>query len=531
MSLYKNLLSRADQGWLMSHLDSGSLRLVRALSGSEQKTSVTRGLFTSQYSPEEVLSNSEIRKSLFELLRQDEADSLATRLSLAGDSYKNLAQLAFRKGSFAHKTLLDFLGVEVTSELDIARVKPTEDVVPRYGLFEYQRKAVEKAKELVKRGNRVVLHMPTGAGKTRSAMHVLSDFLVEYPGCYVLWLANSEELCEQAAGEFVQAWSFRGNREISLCRFWGSYEPSLSLEGDGFLVAGFAKLYSVARTSPTKLAEIGDKVGIIVVDEAHQAIAPTYRLVIDGVAARKNVMPVLGLTATPGRTWNDPDKDKQLAEFFCWNKVTLEIPGYKTPLDYLVSEGYLAQPNFRTLEHYGTQLSAHQADLLAKEMEIPASILLALAQDEVRTLKIISELESLTKAHARIIAFATTVKHAESIALILHSRGYSVKAVTSRSPSEDRSAAIAWYKERSSDPRILINYGVLTTGFDAPQTSAALIARPTKSLVLYSQMVGRAIRGVKAKGNKEAEIVTVVDVSLPGFGNINEAFENWEDVW
>lgn len=78
---------------------------------------------------------------------------------------------------------------------------------------------------------------------------------------------------------------------------------------------------------------------------------------------------------------------------------------------------------------------------------------------------------------------------------------------------------------------MIVNYGVLTTGFDAPKTSSVLITRPTKSLVLYSQMVGRAIRGKLAGGNEEAEIVTVVDTTLPGFGNLAEAFKNWEDVW
>ena len=78
---------------------------------------------------------------------------------------------------------------------------------------------------------------------------------------------------------------------------------------------------------------------------------------------------------------------------------------------------------------------------------------------------------------------------------------------------------------------VLCNFGVLTTGFDAPATSAAIIARPTRSLVLFSQMVGRATRGPKAGGNAEAEIVTVIDPQLPGFGNVAEAFTNWEDVW
>ena len=58
-----------------------------------------------------------------------------------------------------------------------------------------------------------------------------------------------------------------------------------------------------------------------------------------------------------------------------------------------------------------------------------------------------------------------------------------------------------------------------------------MIARPTKSLVLYSQMVGRAVRGPKAGGTETCEVVTVVDTTLPGFGDIGQAFLNWEDVW
>jgi DNA repair protein RadD len=72
---------------------------------------------------------------------------------------------------------------------------------------------------------------------------------------------------------------------------------------------------------------------------------------------------------------------------------------------------------------------------------------------------------------------------------------------------------------------------VLTTGFDAPKTSGAIIARPTTSLVLYSQMVGRAARGPLAGGNEHAEVATVVDTGLPGFTSLVDAFHNWEDVW
>ena len=110
-------------------------------------------------------------------------------------------------------------------------------------------------------------------------------------------------------------------------------------------------------------------------------------------------------------------------------------------------------------------------------------------------------------------------------------RGFNADAITGDTPKLERESLIQGFKDDCSQTKILCNYGVLTTGFDAPKISATVIARPTKSLVLYSQMVGRAIRGVKAGGNATAEIVTVVDSQLPGFGSVASAFHNWEDVW
>ena len=82
----------------------------------------------------------------------------------------------------------------------------------------------------------------------------------------------------------------------------------------------------------------------------------------------------------------------------------------------------------------------------------------------------------------------------------------------------------------TDDLQVITNYGVLTTGFDAPRTNTAVIARPTDSVVLFSQMVGRASRGTRAGGNKECKIITIVD-ELPGFRSVAEAFEYWDDIW
>ena len=148
-----------------------------------------------------------------------------------------------------------------------------------------------------------------------------------------------------------------------------------------------------------------------------------------------------------------------------------------------------------------------------------------------RSLQIIVEIEKLARVHQRIIVFAASVHQSELLATVLTARGHRARSVTTRTKKDARAAIIDQYKVDDGIPFVLCNYGILTTGFDAPKTSAAVIARPTMSLVLYSQMVGRAIRGLKAGGNAEAEIVTVVDPDLPGFDSVESAFSNWEDVW
>ena len=94
-----------------------------------------------------------------------------------------------------------------------------------------------------------------------------------------------------------------------------------------------------------------------------------------------------------------------------------------------------------------------------------------------------------------------------------------------------RGILINKFRGNTEEAVVLCNYGVLTTGFDAPRTSCVIIGRPTKSVVLYSQMVGRALRGLKVGGNMGADVVTVVDTSLKGFGNVSEGFNFWDKKW
>ena len=438
------------------------------------------------------------------------------------------------KGSEIEKALLEFFEIDVPEEQH-AQIRPNDEmVVPDIELFEHQRQVVQEAmKKLHANPHRVLIHMPTGAGKTRVAMRIITNYLLKQEPTLVIWLAYSEELCEQAIEEFSKNWKSLGNRIVNIHRFFGKYAIRLSeqMSYDGILVASLSKMYNADTKAGNDvfLSALADKTTLVVMDEAHQAVADTYNYVLGQLVEKHEGRPLLGLTATPGRTWDEPTMDKKLAEFFRHKKITLNK---SDPIGFLIKKGYLANTKIESLDYNKIQYTVKEQRDIIDSLDIPKHILDKLAKDVQRSLIILHKIKELiNNGHKRIIVFASTVEHAKALTLALKTRNVNAQCITSETPSDIRRREISRYKENSNVPMVLCNFGVLTTGFDAPKTSAAVIARPTKSLVLYSQMAGRAMRGPKAGGIKEAKIITVVDSNLPGFDDFSKAFLNWEDVW
>ena len=539
---YDTLLARADEEILRFLVGEHVLRLLRFLDPALTRTRVLRQLVIDLYAPAQLLRDPFSRNNLLMLTRAEEAVQLCRELGLSTTSaspteaFGILTQLDVRAGSAFERKLHEVLNVSsdnTPDALDETDRQDWIDVNPDYGLYTHQRDAVERTiGSLTSEPRRVLLHMPTGSGKTRVAMNVVAEHLRRTEPSLVVWLAFSEELCEQAISEFQRAWSKLGNRELRAYRFWGSFDCDLDDLRDGFVVAGLSKMYNVARVSIHRIANLADKVRFVVLDEAHVAIADTYALTVEVLATKQQETQLLGLTATPGRTWLDIDADEELAAFFGRNKVTLSVDDYDNPIDYLVDEGFLARAHFRSLLYEGGYVpSQHDLNSVAQSLDIPTRVLNQIAEDEQRNLVIVRELEQLACHHSRILFFAASVAHAKMIATVLKARDLDASVVTGETPSLARSRIINRFRGIACKPQILCNYGVLTTGFDAPAISAAVIGRPTKSLILYSQMVGRAIRGPRVGGTEHCEIVTVVDRNLPGFGSVAESFTNWEDVW
>ncbi|MFI5685818.1 DEAD/DEAH box helicase [Streptomyces sp. NPDC051636] len=528
---FARVLDAAPVEYVRGLLGEDACTLIGLLNGGSTDEAMVRAVAATAVSPEELLADAERRDGFLALLPDEKERELAERLGW--DQSGRAADFLAKCGWAAEQkqTLLGFLGLIVERA-----PKPPPAfrgmAVPSYGLFSHQRRAAARARErLYADGRRVVLHLPTGVGKTRTAMNMICDHLRSHEPTLVVWLARGNELLEQAASEFERAWGALGSRDVHVVRMWGDAATDLDGVVDGIVVLGLDKAVAAVKRDRDFLDRLALKVTLTVFDEAHQAIAPTYRRVTDALTLRRDAS-LLGLTATPGRTWADIDEDARLSEFFGRQKVMLDIEGHDNPVSALIEAGYLARPTFRTVAaNSGVELSASDRHALADAFDVPKGLLDRLATNVQWNLQVIQTVLELTKEHQRILLFAGSVEHSRLLVATLSALGVDAEQVTAESSKRHREKVIARFKGRSNRPMVLSNYGVLTTGFDAPAASAAVIARPTTSLVLYSQMVGRVIRGPKAGGTSTCEVVTVIDPELPGFGDVADAFTNWEDVW
>lgn len=377
------------------------------------------------------------------------------------------------------------------------------------------------------KSQRVVAHMPTGAGKTRVACHTACNLLsrANAENKIVVWLASTEELCAQAAEDLARAWQHLGNRPIGVYQYWGnSFLDIYNLES-GFLVAGLAKLWAASGNDVRLMQNIAERTAGVIFDEAHQAVARTYRHLTEQLLSYQP--PLLGLTATPGRSSEIDDPDHELADMFGSNKVTINPKGHGNPVTYLIRKGYLADPEFIPVEvttHVHVREPQEGFDYTSNDMT-------AVGNDQAWQETIINVTLSALKCHKRVLVFCPSVSSVKRSAQTVAAAGLQAEIILGETPDEQRKDTIKRFRADSLEPMVLFNYGVLTAGFDAPRTRCVVVARPTTSLVLYSQMVGRAMRGSRSGGNRNCTIYTFIDTNLQGFGSVAEAFTNWEELW
>jgi len=393
-------------------------------------------------------------------------------------------------------------------------------------LHDFQRTAADNIRALVQRGEgRGLLSLPTGAGKTRTAVQALVESMAdgEILGP-VLWVAQTEELCEQAVSAWAENWRAHGSRErLRVSRLWSGNEAAESDIAHQVVVATDAKLGVVIQRGDGSYDWLS-KAGAVVIDEAHSAVSPAYTTILDwlGMGRNKNRVPIIGLSATPFRGTSEVETERLVKRFGGHRFDDFE----SDPYPMLQDMGVLSNVRHRVLSGSNVELTAEELEHLKRTRRMPPSALERIGVDAERNQAILDSIASLPE-DATVLLFATTVAHAELLAGLLSLDGIPAQAVSGRTPRGARRHYIERF--RAGEIRVLTNYGVFTEGFDAPAVRAVYVARPTYSPNLYQQMIGRGLRGPLNGGKEECFIINVED-NLAEYGE-QLAFTQFESLW
>ena len=429
------------------------------------------------------------------------------------------------------------------------RPEPLQTVLPPAGyrrLKPYQEEVRDQllaALDAPAPENRAMVSLPTGAGKTRVAVESLHQWAhrqLDEGGrrqLMLVWLAHTEELCEQAVASFEDVWRSHpaGHQPLLLARFWGNYRQALDRQEVADRLAAEAPVLVLVSTPQSFVGEPlhgWPDPAAIVIDEAHRAAAPTYRAIIDrhgGQAA------IVGLTATPYRREFDrrnPQAGTEALQALFRRLIVAESLGQEAGerLKRLQEMGVLSVPVSRTVPTGITLKVGEPPPEEGLQQQLNFDQELQQQADQTRRRRIV--LEELLRIldeepMARVLYFGPSVLDAELVAFMLRYKGKRAAAVSGTTRAATRRAMIADFKTGRLD--VLCNCEVLTTGFDAPTVSHVVMARPTISQVLYEQMVGRGLRGPEFGGTAYCHIVDFEDryrTRRPILG-----YEQFRHVW
>jgi superfamily II DNA or RNA helicase len=325
--------------------------------------------------------------------------------------------------------------------------KPLNRAPGELQLRPYQAEAIAAAKRAYERGIKsALISLPTGAGKTVVFASLARDFLPER----TLVLAHREELLAQAKSKIAGIAGVMPGLEKGRTR--SSVQESVVVASVQSLMRG------------RKIA--GKRFGLCVIDEAHHAAAPSYRAVLKRLKPRC----ILGVTATPFRT-----DQLQLSKVFEKNVYT------KTLLD-LIGEGYLTDIRVRTLpvavnlSGVRVQQGDYREDDLGRALEPAFEKLADIVAAEFRNRK--------------LVAFCPLRETSRQWTAALRRRNLPAAHVDGESTG--RAKILSAFA--GNEIRFLSNASLLTEGYDEPSIDAVLILRPTKSGILFSQMIGRGTR-------------------------------------
>ena len=345
-------------------------------------------------------------------------------------------------------------------------------------LFDYQKDMAMRIEKAFRLYRSVMAQMPTGTGKTVVLASVVESFLGEHPLKSVWIVAHRRELVSQIQETIERVFSNRLAEKED-----GSSDNLIEKPLDSSLFTLRSSL--IKAMSIQWLArhydEIGEEPGMIVIDEAHHALAKTYKEMWDRFPKAK----FLGLTATPCRL-----NGKGFIDLFDVLVQSWSVPEF-------ISKGRLATYDFVSIKSNGVtqrlidslQKRGADGDYQNKEMDM-------LLNKRPSIERLYRSFEEYGKDRKGIV-YAINISHAKKIVELYQEHGIKAVAIDSKTPAAERQADIETFKK--GDIQVLVNVDIFSEGFDCPDVEFVQLARPTLSLAKYLQMVGRGLRVAKGK--------------------------------
>ena len=439
-------------------------------------------------------------------------------------------------------------------------------------LFDYQEDMKERIEKALRLHRSVMAQMPTGTGKTVLLASVVESFLREHSNCNVWIVAHRRELVSQIRETIQRVFSKTpsllykdfSNHPVNSSKITPSlftlkegstsHPDPLTLRGEGgnrptrcseplrSKVGGPSKvspdcagwdrlgMSGASKVSPDCLSasafnvpikavsiqwlskhydEIEEEPGMIVIDEAHHALAKTYKGMWDRFPKAK----FLGLTATPCRL-----NGKGFTDLFDVLVQSWSVPEF-------ISKGRLVTYDFVSIKSDGVtqrlidslQKRGADGDYQNKEMDM-------LLNKKPSIERLYRSLEEFGKDRKGIV-YAINISHAQKITKLYQENGVKAIAIDSKTPATERQQDIEAFKK--GDIQVLVNVDIFSEGFDCPDVEFVQLARPTLSLAKYLQMVGRGLRVAKGKKN----CVIIDNVGLYRVFGLPSQVWNWNAMF
>ena len=355
-------------------------------------------------------------------------------------------------------------------------------------LYDYQEDMKGRIEGELRLHRSVMAQMPTGTGKTYLLTAVIDSFVSNNPMEKVWIVAHRRELVSQI-DETVRKFH----------SYYASNTSSLLSSVKAMSIQWLMRHYD----------EIEEEPGMIVIDEAHHALAKTYKEMWERFPNAK----FLGLTATPCRL-----NGKGFTDLFDVLVQSWSVPEF-------ISKGRLATYDFVSIKSDGVtqrlidslQKRGADGDYQNKEMDM-------LLNKKPSIERLYQSLEEFGRDRKGIV-YAINISHAQKITKLYQEHGVKAIAIDSKTPAVERQQDIEAFKK--GDIQVLVNVDIFSEGFDCPDVEFVQLARPTLSLAKYLQMVGRGLRVAKGKKN----CVIIDNVGLYRVFGLPSQVWNWNAMF